>query len=40
MGNYTSYLSFNEEQTTNNMEIIDSDTEDAIVINRSFSDSA
>jgi len=40
MGNYTSYLSFNEEQTTNNMEIIDSDSEDAIVINRSFSDSA
>ena len=40
MGNYTSYLSFNEEQTTNNMEIIDSDAEDAIVINRSFSDSA
>ena len=40
MGNYTSYMSFNEEQTTNNMEIIDSDAEDAIVINRSFSDSA
>ena len=39
MGNYTSYLTYSEETVPVSMEITDSDSEDTIVINRSYSDS-
>lgn len=39
MGNYTSYLTYSEETTPVSMEITDSDSEETLVINRSYSDS-
>lgn len=39
MGNYTSYLTYSEETLPNSMEITDSESEETIVINRSYSDS-
>lgn len=39
MGNYTSYLTYSEETIPNSMEITDSDSEETLVINRSYSDS-